>query len=104
MECIECPVRTRCTGAACKYEREEKTMNLVGRESAIMKTVEALRDKFSKSKTSHIELTLKNGKEVIISRNADGYTIYEGCELIVGDVTLRYIAMVLIQMVQMEVW
>lgn len=74
-----------------------KMTNLIGKERLIIRTTEALENKFKQSKMATITLKLKNGDTVIIDRNSEGYHLYDGCELIVGDVSLKYIAMTLIQ-------
>jgi hypothetical protein len=48
------------------------------------------------SRTDTLDLTLKNGREVIVHRDAEGYTLYEGCELVVGDTTIQVVAQAII--------
>lgn len=59
------------------------------------KTKKALLDRLGYGKST--ELKLKNGKEILVGRDlVEGYSLYEGCELIVGDVSLDYAARVII--------
>ena len=60
----------------------------------IEKTEKKIKELFEDK--NYIILNLKNGKELIISKNSDGtYHLYEGCDLVVGDVSLLYIAYVI---------
>jgi hypothetical protein len=46
----------------------------------------------SDSTTLHMKDT---GDDIIIARNSEGYTMYNGCELICGDTSLRFISMLI---------
>ncbi len=66
------------------------------KESVLVKTTEALEKKLRGRR--FIDLKLKNGMELLISRDGLEYTVYEGCELVIGDTSLRQVARTLILM------
>lgn len=42
---------------------------------------------------SSITITMKStGDELIIARDCEGYTLYNGCELVVGDTSISFIS------------
>lgn len=39
---------------------------------------------------SSCTITHKSGREFIFAKDQEGYTLYEGCELVIGDCTLDH--------------
>ena len=65
-------------------------------KKSIERTGSAILSKLGDNRS--VEITLKNGIEIIVAQNSDGYTLYKGCELICGDAPLNLIAKCMIEM------
>ena len=47
------------------------------------------------NRSSCMVTNTKTGMEYFFSRNSDGYSLYEGCDLVVGDTSLEHCVYVL---------
>lgn len=58
------------------------------------KIIKGINDRF---KENVAELNMKDGNELFVQRIGNEYTLYNGCELVIGDVSLKYIAWIIMR-------
>jgi len=46
--------------------------------------------------------TLRDGNTFIFAKSADDWTVYQGCDLIVGDTTLEYCAQCVLDLIDLS--
>lgn len=72
-----------------------KKMEIGFDEKNLKATIKMVENKLAVKNPANIKLD--NGKDLLIAKNPDGYTLYDGCELIVGDTTIQYVALAIIE-------